>query len=241
LAKARQLGLTFRELQHNEAQSVRLPDGTLHPVTYAVKPTTLTLASSTGMWRGLCSGAASLIVLPGLTAYDLILGTPFFHHFGGGVLCGSHLGPNPIVELGIPGQPGNVVRLTTNTRPASVPTLASLKAWRRFCEQPETELFLCMILPGGTPLWDNEDDINDDVASTQPTAQDANNAELDELRHEIEQRWCEKVLVDDLPPGLPPSRGPKADHSHSLDGGRQNKTPSLPTAKTYEPFTQRYC
>lgn len=206
---ARELNCTLRPLGPGDPQVVKLPDDREYPVSHALAPISLTLGSSTGQWRGPCEGPSSLIVLPGLRAYDIIIGSPFLQHFGGGILYDKESGPDPIVQLGLPDAPKKQrVSLTSNTKPAPVPILASLKAWRRTCEKKDTEIYLCIIRPDSSYLWDTIDGDLEGVGSPPDTS----DPKFEKYRRQLEKKFGGKVIVEDLPKGLPDLRGQRGDH-----------------------------
>lgn len=222
---ARKLNLPIRPLTSEEADHVSLADGSRYELTHALSSTTLQLGSKTGNWKGTCSGASTLLLLPGLTAYDVILGTPFMSDWNANVFFG---GNEPIVELDQPGPLKHRVSLTSRTKTAPSTTLASLKSWRRVCESGEVEqLFLCVVKPDGAGyLWDmsEEEEVLD---STPPPVNDGENEEeFNRLREEIEKEFGGSVIVDDLPPGISDLRGPGADHQIPLtEEGKQKPPP----------------
>ena len=198
---ARRLRLQTRELHEFEDNQVSLADGSTMKIRYAVEPS-LELATASGTWRGMLDGISPLLLLPGLDGFDIILGAPFLQAFGGQL----DFSKNPCrLQLQLPYKAGQAGRVTlTPGPPPSIPTtrLASLRAWRRTFETGNVEqLFLAHIRT--QDLWHQDDE----ELITPPPESPPQDPRTTSFIKMLEEKYGNRVLVDDLPGGLPPSRG----------------------------------
>jgi hypothetical protein len=171
-------------------KAVTVANGQRCQLHYGLAPaTTLALSSSTGEWKGKCAGDSTLLVLPHLHGYDIILGTPFFSRWEASL---SFKKTNPTVELMCPGDGGNKsVTLTANTSMQPTATCCSHITWEELMVSDEVEEFmLCLLTPEDIEelkLANLESDFNTAKAGTTPPASEAERVELwDDLDEEIE-------------------------------------------------------
>lgn len=209
---ARRLGLATRQLHAYEDDRVSLADGTSLQIRWAVEPS-LTLSTYTGTWRGPMDGQTPLLLLPGLDTYDVVLGMPFLKAYGGRLDLSSET-PRVTLQLPYKSADAGAVLLTPGpSGPSPISRLTSLSAWKDTVKSGEVEqLFLLHARPAveSLSLWDDEDVSPTAIGHEDPPAFDHIDAayaqQVVEFVALMEKLYGNKVLIDDLPPGLPPSR-----------------------------------
>ena len=172
--------------------AVTVANGQSCQLHYGLVPaTTLALSSSTGKWKGKCAGDSTLLVLPHLHGYDIILGTPFFARWEASL---NFKKVNPTIELLCPGDSGNKsVTLTANTSRQPAALCCSHITWEKLTASDEiAELMICLLNPADIEelsLANLESEINTTQACSTPpaAAREAGRVELwDDLDVEIE-------------------------------------------------------
>ncbi|MCX6040304.1 MAG: RNase H-like domain-containing protein [Caldilinea sp.] len=217
-----------RRLSPSQAQTIALADGRQYKVEWALDAPSLTLGSSTGTWRGRCDGASTLLVMPGLEHYDVILGAPFLTAWNAAI---DYSGDAPVLSLDTPN--GSRVRLTANSTPERPCLHASAAAFQKMQRDNALEdavlLFVRQLDDGSVSIWDPGED------SSGAPVTCADEPALQHLRDAVEAKWGGKVIVDELPPGLPDLRGPGIDHAIPLSEATLPAAPPFQRARRMSP------